>query len=53
MNISFISGSLTPQQTFVALQDVFKTCLEDVFNTSSAKQFFVFQDVLKDQKLLG
>ena len=26
---------------------VFKTCLEDVFNTSSAQQFFVFQDVLK------
>ena len=24
------------QQTFVGLQDVFKTCLEDVFNTSSA-----------------
>ena len=26
---------------------VFKTCLEDVFNTSSTKQFFVFQDVLR------
>ena len=26
----------TTQQTFVGLQDVFKTCLEDVFNTSSA-----------------
>ena len=24
------------QQTFVGLQDVFKTCLEDVFKTSSA-----------------
>ena len=28
-------------------EDVFKTCLEDVFNTSSAYQFFVFQDVFK------
>ena len=24
------------QQTFVGLEDVFKTCLEDIFNTSSA-----------------
>ena len=28
--------SIISQQTFVGLQDVFKTCLEDVFNTSSA-----------------
>ena len=35
------------QQTFVGLEDVFKTCLEGVFNTSSAKHFFVFQDVFK------
>ena len=26
----------TTQQTFVGLEDVFKRCLEDVFNTSSA-----------------
>ena len=26
---------LDTQQTFVGLQDVFKTCFEDVFNTSS------------------
>ena len=31
---------------------VFKTCLEDVFNTFSAWQFYVFQDVLEDKKLL-
>ena len=37
----------TSQQTFVGLQDVFKTCLEEFFNTSSGKQFFVFQDVFK------
>ena len=35
------------QQTFVGLKVVFKTCLEDVFNTSSVYQTFVFQDVLK------
>ena len=35
------------QQTFVGLEDVFKTCLEDVFNASSAWQFYVFQVVLK------
>ena len=29
------------------LEDVLKTCLEDVFNTSSAEQFYVFQDVLQ------
>ena len=29
------------------LEEVFKTCLEDVFNTSSAQRFYVFQDVLK------
>ena len=28
--------SIISQQTFVGLQDVFKTCLENVFNTSSA-----------------
>ena len=28
-------------------QDVFKTCLEDIFDTSSAWQFFVFQGVFK------
>ena len=33
-DISF-SVELT-QQTFVGLQDVFKTCLQDVFKTSSA-----------------
>ena len=27
---------VTTQQTFVGPEDVFKTCLEDVFNTSSA-----------------
>ena len=31
----FVDHSNT-QQTFVGLEDVFKTCLEDVFNTSSA-----------------
>ena len=40
------------QQTFVGLQHFLKTSsrhvlFEDVFNTSSAKQFFVFQDALK------
>ena len=30
------------QQTFVGLQDVFKTCLEDVLKTSSIKQFLFF-----------
>ena len=29
------------------LEDVFKTCFEDIFNTSSAYQFFVFEDILK------
>ena len=38
---------ITTQQTFLGLGDVFKTCLEDVFNTSSVWQFYVFQDVLK------
>ena len=38
---------IASQQTFVGLEDVFNTCLEDVFNTSSAKQSCVFQDVLK------
>ena len=28
-------------------QDVFKTCLEDIFGTSSAWQFFVFQGVFE------
>ena len=33
---TFINKSnATSQQTFVSLQDIFKTCLEDVFNTSS------------------
>ena len=31
-----ISLKVATQQTFVGLQDAFKTCLEDVFNTSSA-----------------
>ena len=35
------------QQTFVSLQDVFKTCLEDVLKTSSMWQFLVFQDILR------
>ena len=35
------------QQTFVGLEDVFKTCLEDVFNASSAWQLYAFQVVLK------
>ena len=30
------------------LEDAFKTCPEDVFNTTSAWQFFVFQDGLED-----
>ena len=34
------------QQTFVSLQDIFKTCLEDVLKTSSMWQFLVFQDIL-------
>ena len=38
------------------LKDVFKTCLEDIFNMSSAWQFFClsrrFEDVLEDEKLL-
>ena len=42
-NISWSEGSL---------QDVFKTCLEDVFNTSSVKQFSVFKDVLKTSSRL-
>ena len=29
------------------LEDVFKTCFEDIFNTSSTYQFFVFEDILK------
>ena len=29
------------------VEDIFKTCLEEVFNTSSVLQFYVFQDVLK------
>ena len=29
------------------LEAVFKTCLKDVFNTSSAQQFYIFQDILK------
>ena len=43
------------QQTFVGLQDVFKTCLEDVLKSSSIKQFLVFQDIediLENEKLL-
>ena len=35
----YLSLLVTSQQTFVGL--------EDVFNTSSAQQFYVFQDVLK------
>ena len=43
-----------PSKYFVGLQDVFKVCLEEVFKTcledtlktSSAKQFFVFKEVL-------
>ena len=31
---------------------VLKTCLENLFNTSSTSLFFVFQDVLEDEKLL-
>ena len=38
------------QQTFVGLEDVFKTCLEDVFNASSAWQLYVFQVVLKTSR---
>ena len=43
------------QQTFVGLQDVFKTCLADVLKSSSIKQFLVFQDIediLENEKLL-
>ena len=32
------------------LQDAFQTCLQDVLKTSSLQQFFVFQDVLEDEK---
>ena len=35
------------QQTFAGLEDVLKTCLENVFKTYLAQQFFIFQDVLK------
>ena len=54
----------TSQQTFVGLEDVlktssrhvFKTCLQGIFNMSSAWQFFClsrrFEDVLEDEKLL-
>ena len=31
-----LTQKVTSQQTFVGLEDVFKTCLEEVFNTSSA-----------------
>ena len=46
---------MVPSKHFLiwrSLQDVFKTCLEDVFNTSSVKQFSVFQDVLKTSSRL-
>ena len=33
---------------FVCLQDVFQTCPEDVLKMSSALQFFVFQNILKN-----
>ena len=47
IELSDVDLDFLPSKYFVSLWDVLNSCLEDVFRTSSAYEFFLFQDVFR------